>query len=167
MAIWFNVLSNQVKVSFHIFLKLGRGVVLIYHSKAKKQPFCIKWGGVWSTSTYSCRARYSEMALITHQSPCADLMSVRNSSSARRDVSTIILVYFPYMYLCLAPGSQVNIPYYYDSPVTALSAELVQALYIYYCIFICNYNYPYLLACVLFSSQPERQQFDYLKFVQL
>ena len=99
-AIWFNVLSNQVKVSFHIFLKLGRGVVFIYHSKAKRQPFCIKWGGVWSTSTYSCRARYSERALITRQSPCADLVtSVRISPPARPDVSTIILVFSIYVHV--------------------------------------------------------------------
>ena len=54
----------------------------------------------WSTSTYSCRARYSEMALNTRQSPCADLVtSVRISPPARPDVSTIILVFSIYVHV--------------------------------------------------------------------
>ena len=79
---------------------------------------------MWSTSTYSCRDRYSEMALITRQSPCADLVtSVIISTSAKPDVCQPFPLYFTYLYLC-----KVNIPYDYDSPVAALSAELVQAL---------------------------------------
>ena len=44
------------------------------------------------------------------------------TNQARR-VSTFYL-----LVLALALGSKVNIPYDYDSPVAALSAELVQAL---------------------------------------
>ena len=43
-----------------------------------------------------------------------------------------IFIVFTFLYRVLAPGSWVNIPYDYDSPVAALSAELLQALFIYY-----------------------------------
>ena len=90
------------------------------------------------------------MALITRQSPCADLVtSVRISPPARPDVSTIPIVFY-LLVPVLTLGSKVNIPYDYDSPVAALSAELVQALFTYYCILYIVYNYPCLLARVLF-----------------
>ena len=56
-------------------------------------------------------------------------------SQARR-MSTLTYI-FLCLYLCLAPGYKV------DSPIAALSTELVQALFRYIVLLYVNYNYPY------------------------